>query len=272
MENRRNKVIPFSASKLPKYNAENEKSENAVGTRLDEAIRMRGLNQKELSILLGTYGVNVSNHAVSKWVVGGAVPNAYQLLAICSALQIDDGLSYFTKEFTPSLNKEGLRKVEDYRADLIASGKYKPESKSTSKIRYIEMPISNLSVSAGTGNFLDEGNFEMVSYPENSIPEGAEFGIRVAGNSMEPVYHDGHTVWVRRCETIEPGQVGVFIYGGEGYLKMYSEQQPEDTVADAFTDSYGNIHMQPVLVSYNQSYADMVISPDIAFQVIGRVL
>ena len=84
------------------------------------------------------------------------------------------------------------------------------------EIRYLDMPVSDLPVSAGTGAFLDEGNFEMVSFPESSIPDGAEFGVRVSGDSMEPVYHDGQIVWVQQCETLRPGEVGVMIYDGQG--------------------------------------------------------
>ena len=63
-----------------------------------------------------------------------------------------------------------------------------------------------------TGAFLAEGNFEMISFPESSIPDGAEFGVRVSGDSMEPVYHDGQIVWVQQCETLRTGEVGVMIY------------------------------------------------------------
>ena len=140
------------------------------------------------------------------------------------------------------------------------------------EIRYRDMPVSDLPVSAGTGAFLDEGNFEMVSFPESSIPDGAEFGVRVSGDSMEPVYHDGQIVWVEECETLAVGEVGIFVYDGDGYLKVYSEQEPDENQRDAFTDSYGCLHMQPVMLSYNQAYAPKVIMPDSRFQVVGRVL
>ena len=127
-------------------------------------------------------------------------------------------------------------------------------------------------VSAGTGEFLDEGNFEMVSFPEKSVPKGADFGVRVSGDSMEPVYHDGQIVWVEECETLAVGEVGIFAYDGDGYLKVYCEQEPSEQQKDAFTDSYGCLHMQPVMLSYNQAYAPKVIMPDSRFQVVGRVL
>ena len=139
-------------------------------------------------------------------------------------------------------------------------------------IKYIDMPVSSLAVSAGTGEFLEEGNFEMISFPESSVPAGAEFGIRISGDSMEPVYHDGQIVWVQQCDRVPVGQVGVFIYDGQGYLKVYDEQEPDETDAEYFTDSYGNVHMQPVMISCNQKYEPRVISAHAGFQVVGRVL
>lgn len=79
-------------------------------------------------------------------------------------------------------------------------------------IVYVDMPVSYLAASAGTGAFLDEGNFEMVSVPKNTIPAGAEFGIRVSGDSMMPTYCDGQIVWIQQCQTLNPGEVGIFIY------------------------------------------------------------
>ena len=72
--------------------------------------------------------------------------------------------------------------------------------------------------------------------------------------------------------SLSVGEVGVFIYDGQGYLKVYGEQTPDDEREDAFTDSYGYIHMQPVMISYNQAYSPIVAEPDVAFQIVGRVL
>lgn len=172
----------------------------------------------------------------------------------------------------PELNEEGMRKVADYKADLIASGRYKPENKTSRIIQFVEMPVSNLSVSAGTGAFLDEGSFEMVSFPASTVPNGADFGVRVSGDSMEPVYHDGQIVWVKQCDRVNIGEVGIFIYDGEGYIKVYDEQEPDEEQQEAFSDSYGNVYMQPVMISYNQKYEPRVISAQAGFQVVGRVL
>lgn len=272
MGNQKTKIIPLHPTKATTYNAESEKENNTIGARIDEARKEAGLTIPELSELLREYGVNLSTSGVNKWTQGRALPNAYHLIALCHALKIEDGLQFFAGDYAPALNREGVRKVQEYREDLIASGKYKPQPKVSNLIKYIEMPISSLAVSAGTGAFLDEGNFEMVRFPESSVPDGADFGIRVSGDSMEPVYHDGQIVWVHQCETLSVGQVGIFIYDGEGYLKAYGEQEPDESIAEAFTDSYGVVRMQPVLISYNQNYPIREVRPENAFRIVGKVL
>ena len=202
---------------LPDYNAAKDRECNYIGNQIRAARKSMKLSLEQLSQILMGYGVDIGRVAVNKWEKGISIPSAYQLLAVCAALHLEDGFDYFVSNTKrPLLNAEGRRKVKEYREDLIASGKYR-EMPPMLEIRYLDMPVSDLPVSAGTGAFLDEGNFEMVSFPESSIPDGAEFGVRVSGDSMEPVYHDGQIVWVQQCETLRTGEVGVMIYDGQGY-------------------------------------------------------
>ena len=199
----KSKVVSIRAS----YNATTDREQNFIGKRIAEARNNSGLSLVAFRELLKDYGVSVSTAAINKWELGNSAPNAYQLLAIRQALGIEDDGFFMSTGAVPELNAEGLRKVAEYKADLIASGKYRPQPKVLPFIKYVDMPVSSLAVSAGTGAFLDEGNFEMISFPESSIPEGAEFGIRISGNSMEPVYHDGQIVWVQQCEHLAIGEV-----------------------------------------------------------------
>lgn len=256
-----------------RYNAAMEKEQNYIGKRIAEARNRNAISLVKFSKLLESYGVNISAAGLNKWELGTATPSAYQLLAISQALELDVDFSYFSSiGKKPELNEDGLQKLADYKSDLIASGRYKPEAHTSTTIRFVDMPVSNLAVSAGTGAFLDEGAFEMVGFPETMIPNGAEFGIRVSGDSMEPVYHDGQIVWVQRCDHVAIGQVGIFVYDGAGYIKAYDEQEPDASEREDFTDSYGVVHKQPVMISYNPKYAPRVISAHAGFQIVGRVL
>ncbi len=272
MKKRTGAVAPVSAARTVKYNAAKEKEDNVIGLRIAEARRRKGLTLAAFCESLKGCGVKITPGGAGKWETGYSIPNAYQLIAICSALEIEDQIPFFMSDYVPALNAAGMRKVEEYKADLLASGKYRPVIRQANVIRFVEMPVSNLAVSAGTGEFLDEGSFEMISFPANTVPEGADFGVRVSGDSMEPVYHDGQIVWVQECDRIGIGQVGVFICGGEGYLKMYAEREPDESAVDEYRDSYGVVHPQPVLESYNRKYEPRVIGPDTEFRIVGRVL
>jgi len=265
-------IIPIRPSVNRPYDAEKEKAENYIGRRITKARKQKGLSIAAFSRYLENFGVKITTAGAGKWETGDSIPNAYQLVAICNALEIEDQIPYFMKNYQPDLDDTGIKKLQEYRKDLIASGRYRPEKTQPKIIRYVDMPVSNLAVSAGTGAFLDDDNFEMISFPEDQIPFGADFGIRISGDSMEPVYHDGQIVWVQKCDRVGIGRVGVFIYDGEGYLKIYSEQDPEENIADAFTDSYGIVHPQPVLESYNPAYSPRPINPNLEFQVVGRAL
>lgn len=269
---RTKKTIPDEMVLSQDYDAAQERELNVIGKKIAEVRNKKGISLASLCDCLSRYGVELTRAAIGKWETGETVPNAYQLIALCNVLGINNQTTYFMRNYVQQLNEAGEKKVEEYRADLIATGKYKPAQKIVDFIKYIEMPVSNLAVSAGTGAFLDEGNYEMVSFPEGTVPVGADFGIRVSGDSMEPVYHDGQIVWVHECEELFPGQVGVFTYDGEGFLKVYSEQMPDLEDAEEYADSEGGIHAQPILISYNKAYAPRVIQPGVPFQIVGRVL
>ena len=132
MESRKAAVIPFPARSGVSYSAEDEKRNNVIGERLSEELKSRKLSKKEFCVTLKRYGVDVSQSALGKWTNGLTVPNAYQLLAICYALDLTDGLAAFTREYTPLLNEVGMEKVRAYREDLAATGKYAPTPKTTS--------------------------------------------------------------------------------------------------------------------------------------------
>ena len=260
-------------SDLPLYNAAQDRAQNYLGRKIAEARKYLGYSLADFQAVLAEHGVAVSTPAISKWELGKSSPNAYQLLAIGQALQVDIDYSFFMSTGNHSqLNRKGLQKLADYREDLLASGRYREQPQRQTAIKFVSMPVSNLAVSAGTGAFLDEGNFDTVDFPQSSIPEGAEFGVRVSGDSMEPVYHDGQIVWVQRCEQVPLGSVGIFVYDGEGYIKVYDERLPELDQIEDYTDSFGVIHKQPVMLSFNQNYPPRPISANTGFQVVGRVL
>ncbi len=244
------------------YNAARERDGNYVGRQIAWARKGRGLSLSALSDLLRGYGLVIGRQGLGKWESGDAVPSAYQLLALCHALDIADPLNFFTghPKKAEVLNEIGQNKLREYQEDLIASGRYAPLPQEP-PIRYIHMPVSLLPASAGTGAFLEEENFELLPFPEDSVPSHADFGVRVSGDSMEPRYQDGQIVWVQQCSTLNTGEVGLFLYDGEGYIKVYEETIGPDDRSP-----------RPVLVSCNKNYPPREISPLLPFSIAGKIL
>ena len=266
------KVIPFSTVKSRYYNAEAERKDNVIGKKIAEARHRKGLSLANFSKRLESVGLKVGSSAIAKWERGETMMNPYQLLAVCRVLDIENSLS-LCADYRPELSEIGQKKLDAYKADLLATGRYMPPSiVEENTVEYIEMPYSYLAVSAGPGEYLDDEMFEMESFPAASVPAGADFALRINGDSMEPVYNDKQIVWVEKTTELQIGEVGIFIVDGEGLIKVLGEQNVDEEDEDDFSDSYGGLRKQPVLISYNKSYKPRVISASSQFTVVGRVL
>ena len=120
------------------YHAGAEREKNAIGKKIAAARRAAGLSLASFTTLLKDYGVSITASSASKWEQGLTVPSAYQLLAISNALKLADPFMYFCGDeagpndealyivLDKELNKEGRKKIEEFRKILIASGLYKP--------------------------------------------------------------------------------------------------------------------------------------------------
>lgn len=251
------------------FDAESARRRNLLGLRIAAARRARRMTQGQLAAALAPLGVRVQAAAVSKWEKGDSVPGAYQLLALGHALGFSawPDLSVLPEE---PLNDEGLAMLNNFRSWLESQSRYRARSRRPAAL--VEMNVSRIPASAGFGEALDNNDFETMSFPAASVPAGAAFAVRVHGDSMEPVLHDGQYAWVRECARLNPGDVGLFIVDGNGYIKVYGEQEPGPGERDAFTDSSGVLHPQPVLFSCNEEYAPKVIAAESGFRIVGRVL
>ncbi|MBR4033218.1 MAG: helix-turn-helix domain-containing protein, partial [Clostridia bacterium] len=67
------------------------------------------------------------------------------------------------------------------------------------------IPLYDLPVSAGIGEYLDGDAAESVSITVSEATAGADFALRISGNSMEPKYHDGDVLLVQNAEGVEVG-------------------------------------------------------------------
>lgn len=77
----------------------------------------------------------------------------------------------------------------------------------------------------GTGQFLDSDRFSEIEVGDE-VAASADFGVRVAGDSMEPLYLNGQIIWIHKQDTLEEGEIGIFFLDGEAYVKNTIRQIP----------------------------------------------
>lgn len=113
------------------------------------------------------------------------------------------------------------------------------------------IPLHNMSVSAGTGVFLDSNDTDEITIPMNEKTESADYALKINGNSMEPKYHDKDILLVQTADFVEYGELGIFVLDGEGYFKVYGGDR---------------------LISLNKDYGDILLSNFESVVCCGKVI
>ena len=113
-------------------------------------------------------------------------------------------------------------------------------------------------VSAGLGTWLDNDvPYEMLKVDLKTCPQArrCDFALKVRGDSMEPYYYDGDIVYIKEQPAVDNGQIGIFLYNNDSYIKKLSITK--DTV---------------YLISFNEKYKPIKINEDSNFKCFGLVL
>ncbi len=124
-------------------------------------------------------------------------------------------------------------------------------AESAEEIRMVSLPLYMLPVSAGMGVQLDDYYCENIEVRATKASLGADYALRVYGNSMEPKFTEGDILLVRRQDRVEIGDLGIFIADGEGYFKRYIGEY---------------------LRSFNPAYQDIYIDNFAEFRCCGKVI
>ena len=227
-----------------------------IGNKIKSARAARGLTQVQLAELIGAKSGTVINN----WETGTARPAIDKIPPLCQALHITADFLFDSKSEYPSV--EEMTMVRKYRAlddfgktavdsiinveyDRIISRAKKPRA------RLLTVDFFNYAASAGLGNFLETETPEEIWVKETPVAERADFVIPIAGDSMEPEFHDGDKVFVEKCSAITEGEIGIFIVNGESFIKKL-----------------GN----GCLISLNEAYKPIKLTDDDCVYCCGRVL
>lgn len=162
-----------------------------------------------------------------------------------------------TEQVYVSEKRKRTARVAEKAVEKTASGaKILPALTSVSSgasTDFARKPIMlyDLPVSAGPGVYLDDSIAEMISIPSNEKTASTDFALRISGNSMEPKYHDGDIVLVEDTDSVEIGELGIFVLDGNGYFKKYGGDR---------------------LISLNSDYGDILLRDYAEAVCCGRVI
>lgn len=227
-----------------------------IGDVISSRRKALRISQVELAARLQKHNISVSNKLICRWESNSSTISARQLLAVCEVLGITDIYTELIGDNPQNpfagLNELGRTRLLEYRDLLLLHDDYKEHTAEIIPF-HRRIPVSLISASAGTGNYLDEENFEMMDVYE-PIPARADFGVYLDGDSMMPEFQDKQLIWIEKTDTLESGELGLFFLDGKTYFKKLKK-----TPLGAF------------LISLNARYQPIPIPSDAAFRVFGRL-
>ena len=232
---------------------------NILGHSIKKIRKQKKLTQEDLSALTGFKQNTISNHENGKRSLDEVDINIYaqalgispkELFEIYKDNDNDINIIY------DQLNSERQIKVYDYATEqlneqnnVINMSDYIQEETDWYEVKFYG------SVSAGTGLYLDDEQVETISFGSDMVPNGTDFCLKVNGDSMEPMFHNGDYVFIKRETEFRNGTIGAVIVNGEAYLKKLY-----------ITDN------SIKLVSLNKKYQDITVTDTDNFKYVGTVV
>ena len=232
---------------------------NILGQTIREIRKRKGLTQKQLSELTGLKQNTISNHENGNRSIDEVDIHVYSNALGVSPKELFDSYKESSDNLTEiynQLNSDRQTKVYDFATEQL-----KEQNKVVNINDYIEEESEWYevkfygSVSAGTGLYLDDEQVETISFGADMIPTGTDFCLKVNGDSMDPMFHDGDYVFIKRETDFRNGSIGVVIVNGDAYLKK--------------------IYITPdsiKLVSLNKKYKDITVTQDDTLKYVGTVV
>ena len=229
-----------------------------IGEQIKKYRNINGMTQQDIADELG----ESSGRVIYNWEKGIGRPDCDKLARLCDLLGVSADELIGCKSMAQRPTATEWNTLQKYRAldehgkevvDYLIDSEYKRVrlSMKKPKSRMLKIDWYALPASAGTGNILDSDLAEELLVPESAEAEQADFVISVGGDSMEPTYHDGDKVFVEKCDSVEVGEVGIFVVNGDVYIKELGNK---------------------CLISHNEKYKLIRIGENDSVYCCGRVI
>lgn len=209
---------------------------------LSEILKKR---RKELGLTLAQIAekMGVTEATVQRWESGnikslrhGKIAKLAEVLDVSPASimgwdepsassSIDIALSSDLASLDAQLNTAGHAELVNYAEFLVLQSEYKKIAGS----RKTSIRLYTVPAAAGYASPIEGEDYEIIELDD--VPPGADYCIRVSGDSMEPYIRDGSYVYVKRNADLSDFDVGVFYLDGDVLVKQ------------VVTDSFRNVYL-----------------------------
>ena len=157
------------------------------------------------------------------------------MLEIC---QINKGFIYDLEKKKTFPSSDKLARVSDHfnvSVDYLLgrcdnpNQFYKPKQKETEAVTPIYTmlkPLFDTPASAGTGSYIDSDvQRRYINIKKTDTSMRADFMIEVRGDSMTPKFNDGDLLLIKETNSIDDGDIGLFVLNSEAYIKKIEKNQ-----------------------------------------------
>ncbi len=232
-----------------------------INNNLLKIMDSKKITQKKLSD-----AITISTSTLNNWLkLHRSIPSEY-IIPICEFLDISPDYLLTGKEKSPpsdladdeQLLLKYYRKLYTLqkgiiigRAEALAGVELTDDTVQRHKNNTIYIDMFSLPVSAGSGVYLDSSDKHMIEVESNCLTQQANFALTISGDSMQPKYYDGDVVLIESQPSVGIGEIGIFIYENEGYIKKFGGDK---------------------LISLNPKYPDILIKDIDSFYCKGKVI
>lgn len=238
-----------------------------VSTKIRQLLDENNLKQSHLADKL-----DIPRSSFNEYVRGNALPRPGNVQKIADYFgllksdidprfktekqeDIDDSLISQINTKVTKLHKTRQKKVLTFADKQLKEQELEVNNQNTvnePQTIYYTYNYYDQPASAGTGQYLNDVQVEQIELP---IDVDADFVVPIYGDSMEPEYHSGDYVFVKLSVELSNGDIGVFEYYGDAYIKEL-----------VINDSGAYLH------SLNPKYDDILVDIDSDFRIIGEVV
>lgn len=223
-------------------------SKIVFGKMIDYYRKKNGFTMEELGSRLGK-----TKSTISRWISGERYPKIEEVEQIAVFFDTDVHTLVFggsenttttltqITDTTAKLEEPRQEKVLTYAQSQLKEQEQEQEQEQAND-NVLQFPVSKVideleeepkkdvdiqllaCAGHGTINFDKENPIETVVLPENNVPSYYDYACKIVGSSMEPMYHDGEVIFLRRSPNIRNNMIAVVEINDQCFLKKMTRE------------------------------------------------